>query len=182
MSRAAEAWSLPLAAALLALGCYKAAEPLRLSIPDPASHTFSATEVIAPRLSGIPLQMAAALANAPLIGPLVIGVIKNDNGIHTVRELAAALDVYPMYFPLVEPSDAQFKRHQALAAKARGLRLAGSAAAAFTAAYKQGRATPVDVATAVKAAIVAVTRSLSNPSHSSAQCPKQPSPRCAREV
>ena len=156
MRRIADAWFLPLAAILLAAGCWKAAEPMSLQLPNPADHSFSASEVIAPRLSGIPLRVAAALSNAPLIGPLVIGVIKNDNGIYKVRELGAALDVYPMYYALVEPTDAQLKRHEVFAAKAKRLRLGGQAAT-YTAAYRQGDATPTEVATTVLAAIAAVS-------------------------
>jgi len=134
---------------------FKAAEPPITRLPDPFEQAFVWEEVVAPKLSGPALKAAALLVSLPIVGPLLVGVLKNDNGVAHVRSLAAALDVTPLYYPLVEPNDSELEQHLRMAASDASRPPLGGRVAALTAAYASRRTTPTHVAAATVAAVEA---------------------------
>jgi len=98
-----------IAAALALLG-ELVSEPLIRALPDPFDTAFDLQPVRAPILSGMPLSLFAAAVHLPVIGPMIIGYLMNDNGFSAVRDWAAAIDDEPIYTPYVPPTATQLKQ------------------------------------------------------------------------
>ncbi|KAF0689418.1 Aste57867_19124 [Aphanomyces stellatus] len=132
-----------------------------------ASTALDLESLAVPVLTGAPLRIFASITGLPLVGPLLLKVIRRDNRFVRVRELAATLDDPPMYYPLHYPQGAEYTRHlnrtndltppnppkssvrgnyETDLFKRHGIR-------DYTDAYKSGQVTPLQVAHAVLAAI-----------------------------
>lgn len=80
------------------------------SLPDLNDHTCDLEDAVAPRLAGTPLFLFATILQLPVIGPLIIRQLMNENGFPDVRRFAAKLKgVMPIHYPVVEVSE---EKHQ----------------------------------------------------------------------
>lgn len=148
--------ALALALAVVAALLYQSAEPSITTLPDVSLRVYDVEPVVAPRLGGVLLVAVAKLVRLPLIGPIVVGVLKNDNGVQRVREFAAAIDDDPTEPVVTLPRPEQLElaaqanktNVTALLGKARN-----NALQKITGAYAAGRTTPQNVVEATWRAI-----------------------------
>ncbi|KAF0699855.1 Aste57867_9631 [Aphanomyces stellatus] len=113
--------------------------------------------LVVPVLTGAPLRLLARVSGLPVLGPLVMKMLKRDNYIARVRELAATLDDPPLYYPLHFPTTDERQRHAAqsndLTYHRDTLAFKRYSIQDYIDAYTNGQVTPLQVAKAVVAAI-----------------------------
>ena len=80
LSKAAVVVLLGFAAGLV----HAAKEPQIVETPDPADRSVDLEPVVAPKLSGVGLWAIARAVRTPILGSVVVGVLKNLNGVHRV--------------------------------------------------------------------------------------------------
>ncbi|KDO34557.1 hypothetical protein SPRG_00620 [Saprolegnia parasitica CBS 223.65] len=126
--------------------------------------TMDLRAIVSPRLSGVGIRLFAQLTRVPVIGRLVLQVLRADNDVIAVREFASTVTDSPMYYPVHVLGADERAAHDAKAAGfdvhdltfapiGENLAFQRWTIQDYTDKYKAGAVTPLQVAKAVLAAI-----------------------------
>eukprot|EP00298_Acanthocystis_sp_HF-20_P018361 c21954_g3_i1.p1 GENE.c21954_g3_i1~~c21954_g3_i1.p1 ORF type:complete len:622 (-),score=275.65 c21954_g3_i1:37-1869(-) len=95
---------------IVAIIAYQLLKP-EMRITDVDSPVYDIEPFVAPRLTGNQLKYFSWILNTPIIGNIVLSILRDQNKLDEVQLFASKLDITPTSFTIPRVSDEQYEKH-----------------------------------------------------------------------